>query len=181
MRPDRLVEDHAQWRGRGKEGAGQISGDGVGGVGRQVDEAAFGDDERGQRRLDVWELSCRGGMMRGGRRVERAQIDGVDVVGWGMQAGGGEGERGGDEGGEERRARDGGDFRTGEGGEIELMVDERGDGETGHEPEEARVGAGAEGNDLFPDRGQGGEESNDEMINGAGTDICSYFLHTNYF
>lgn len=180
MWPDRFVEDHAQWRGRGEEGAGQVEGHGVGGVGRQVDEAAFGDDERRHGRLDVWELRRRVGtrmtMMRGGRGVERAQVDGVDVVAWGVQAGGGEGERGGDQRGEERGPRDGGDLRARQGGEIELVVDERGARELAREPEEARVGAGAEGDDLFLDRRQSGQEQRDEAINGTGANIRSYII-----
>lgn len=182
MRPDRLVEDHAQRRGRREEGTGQVGGDGVSGVGRQIDEAAFGDDQGGQGRVDVWETGCRGRVIGGGSgRVERAQVDGMDVVGWRVQAGeGGEGERFGDEGGEERGAGDGGDFRAGEGGEVELVVNEGLDGELGREPEEARVGAGAERQDLFPDRGEGVEESGDEMINGASTDIRSYIISLDF-
>lgn len=178
MRPDRLVQDHPQRRGRREESAGQVGGDGVGGVGRQVDEAAFGDDERGQGRLDVWELRRWGGIMMGrGGRVERAQVDGVDVVGRGVEAGGGEGERGGDEVLEELGRRDGGDFRPRDGGEIELVVNERGDGGMGCcQPEEARVGAGAERDDLFFDRGEGGEEECHQPINRTGADICSYLF-----
>lgn len=141
MRSDRLVEDHAQRRGRREEILGQVGGDGIGGLGSQVDEAAFGDDERGQGRVDLRELGCRGRVMRGGRRVERTQVDGMDVVDWRVQAGRGEGERGGDQRGEERGAGDGGDFRAGEGGEVELMVDKRGGicREMAREPKEARV------------------------------------------
>lgn len=92
-------------------------------------------------------------------RVERAQVDGVDVVGRGVEAGGGEGKRAGNEVLEELGRRDVGDFRPRDGWEIELVVNERGDGGTGCcQPEEARVGAGAEGDDLFSDRGEGEEE-----------------------
>lgn len=57
------------------------------------------------------------------------------------------------------------------------MVDDRGGAgggwKLGHEPEEAGVGPGAEGDDLLGDGGQGGTESADELIDGAGAEIRS--------
>lgn len=52
---DGFVEDEGEGCGRGKEALGEECGDGVSGGGREVAEAAFGDEEGWERRVDVGE------------------------------------------------------------------------------------------------------------------------------
>lgn len=158
-----------------------MRGDGVGGCGGQVAEAAFGDEERGEGGVDVRELESLGG---GGGGGEEAQVARVDVVGWGVQGvpGGGDVQRPWDLVGEGGGTGDGGDFGGGVGGEVEFVVEEMeglwGGGACagGGETEEAGVGAGAEGDDLFFLGGLLGEEEGGEAVDCGRADVGACFF-----
>lgn len=123
----------------------------------------------------MWQL--RGGDLG---RINGAQVDGVDVVIWGVEICLREGDWAWNHIREDRRLCDCGNFLSGDGGKVEFMVkqgfvvEQRALERLGREAKEASVRPCAEGNYLFSLRGEGREKADDKIVNGASADVGSW-------
>ena len=120
----------------------------------------------------MWQL--RGGELG---RMKGAQIDGVDVVVWGVEICLGEGDWAWNHIREDRRLGDCDNLLCGDGGKVEFMVkqgflvEQRGLERLGRE---AKVAGVRPGDYLFSLRGVGREKADDKIVNGASADVCSW-------
>lgn len=123
----------------------------------------------------MWQL--RGGELG---RMKGAQIDGVDVVVWGVEICLGEGNWAWNHNREDRRLGDCDNLLCGDGGKVEFMVkqgflvEQRGLECLGREAKVAGVRPCSEGDYLFSLRGVGREKADDKIVNGASADVCSW-------
>lgn len=123
----------------------------------------------------MWQL--RGGELG---RIKVAQVDGMNVVVWGVEICLGEGDWAWNHIREDRRLGDCGNLFCGDGGKVEFMVKQGFLGKQrrleylGRETKEAGVRPCAEGDYLFSLRGEGREKADDEIVNGASADVCSW-------
>lgn len=118
---------------------------------------------------------------RGGElgRINGAQVDGVDVVIWGVEICLREGDRAWKHTREDRRLVDCGDFLSGDGGKVEFMVKqvfwvEQWALRLSREAKEAGVRPCAERDYLFSLRGEGREKAEDKIVNSASADVGSW-------
>lgn len=69
-----------------------------------------------------------------------------------------------------------GNLLCGDGGKVEFMVKQGELKGLGREAKEAGVRPCAEGDNLFSLRGEGREKADDEIVNGASADVCSWLI-----
>lgn len=123
----------------------------------------------------MWQL--RGGELG---RINGAQVDGVDVVIWGVEICLREGDRAWDHIREDRRLVNCGNFLSGDGGKVDFMVkqvflvEQRALERLGCEAKEAGVRPCAEGDYLFSLRGETREKADDKIVNSASADVGSW-------